>query len=411
MEIRSITLFDNPGCPLDSGRLEQARTFQEAARSTMEESGWRVQTTRYAAPPFPRLLPDPALDTVKSYAEDLEGFLTDAGFDYLSLGPALPEHPESYSLIPDVIAATEHVFLSGLLAAPGGSISIPAVQACGRVIQRLSLAEERGFANLYFAALANVPPGAPFFPAAYHGDKAPCFALAAESADLAVEAFTGAETLAQARLRLTQALETNSASLSSAGAVLEEITGMKYAGIDYSLAPYPEPDRSLGSAFEELGAQLGSPGSIAAAAFIADTIDRAEFPRTGFSGLMLPVLEDAALARRAAEGVLTVRDLLLYSAVCGTGLDTVPLPGNLSADQLSALLLDLAALAVRLDKPLTARLMPIPGKAAGDPTDFDFPYFANSRIMAVTGPPLEGSLQHSPVLDLAPRPAPTRHQE
>jgi uncharacterized protein (UPF0210 family) len=98
---------------------------------------------------------------------------------------------------------------------------------------------------------------------------------------------------------------------------------------------------------------------------------------------MPPVLEDSILAQRAAEGTLTVKDLLLYSAVCGTGLDTVPLPGEVSAGQVHALLLDIAALAMRLDKPLTARLMPIPGKKAGEATDFDFGYFANSRVMAL----------------------------
>jgi hypothetical protein len=96
---------------------------------------------------------------------------------------------------------------------------------------------------------------------------------------------------------------------------------------------------------------------------------------------MQPVLEDAVLARRAADGSLTVKDLLLTSAVCGTGLDTVPLPGDASPGQISALLLDLCALALRLDKPLTARLMPIPGKQAGEATAFDFGYFANSRVM------------------------------
>jgi uncharacterized protein (UPF0210 family) len=71
----------------------------------------------------------------------------------------------------------------------------------------------------------------------------------------------------------------------------------------------------------------------------------------------------------------------------------VPLPGDTTAEQISALLLDLSALALRLDKPLTARLMPIPGKKAGDPTDFDFSYFANSRVMA-----LEAEGLHTPMI-------------
>jgi hypothetical protein len=107
---------------------------------------------------------------------------------------------------------------------------------------------------------------------------------------------------------------------------------------------------------------------------------------------MLPVLEDATLAARAAEGTLTIKDMLLYSAVCGTGLDTLPLPGNTTSAQITPLLLDLAALAQRLDKPLTARLMPIPGKKAGEATDFNFAFFANSRILALDSQPLQGPL-------------------
>jgi hypothetical protein len=71
--------------------------------------------------------------------------------------------------------------------------------------------------------------------------------------------------------------------------------------------------------------------------------------------------------------------------VCGTGLDTVPLPGDVSEEELAGILLDVAALALRLDKPLTARLMPIPGAQAGDLTEFDFAYFANGRVLDVKG--------------------------
>jgi hypothetical protein len=103
--------------------------------------------------------------------------------------------------------------------------------------------------------------------------------------------------------------------------------------------------------------------------------------------------------------LLTVTVLLLYSAVCGTGLDTVPLPGDVSADQLAALLLDLAALSCRLEKPLTARLMPIPGKQAGDPTGFDFAFFANSRVLALRAMPLSGLLVGDEAIGLRRRPA------
>jgi uncharacterized protein (UPF0210 family) len=116
---------------------------------------------------------------------------------------------------------------------------------------------------------------------------------------------------------------------------------------------------------------------------VADAIGRSDFQRCGFCGLMLPVLEDAVLAQRAAAGLVTVNDLLAYAAVCGAGLDTVPLPGDISQDTLSAILLDVAALAVRLDKPLAARLMPMPGLAAGDAVALDLPQVIQGHVMAV----------------------------
>ncbi len=71
----------------------------------------------------------------------------------------------------------------------------------------------------------------------------------------------------------------------------------------------------------------------------------------------------------------------------------------MSEESLTAILLDVAALAVRLDKPLTARLMPLPGLAAGDHVRFDFPYFADSRVMSVSGEGVSGLLAESARLD------------
>jgi len=172
----------------------------------------------------------------------------------------------------------------------------------------------------------------------------------------------------------------------------------------FSLAPFPEDQHSLGKAMEAMGVPMvGMNGSLTAAALLTGAIQAADFPRTGFNGLLLPPLEDSVLAKRAAEGLLTVNDLLLYSAVCGTGLDTVPLPGDVPVETLEAILMDVAALALRLDKPLTARLMPIPGKTVGDETDFDFDFFANSRIMAANGAGLGGALNENQAFTILKR--------
>jgi uncharacterized protein (UPF0210 family) len=137
-----------------------------------------------------------------------------------------------------------------------------------------------------------------------------------------------------------------------------------------------------------------------------NAIEAADFPRCGFSGLMLPVLEDTTIGRRAAEGVLSVNDLLLYSAVCGTGLDCVPLPGDVAPEVLTALLLDTAALALRLNKPLTARLMPLPGKVVGDLVTFpNFEYFVPSRVMMPPSGLSSGVFQGDALLRITPRQA------
>ncbi len=134
------------------------------------------------------------------------------------------------------------------------------------------------------------------------------------------------------------------------------------------------------------GAPLGSPGTLAAAAFVTGVLKEARnhLPTVGYSGLMLPVLEDQILADRAAEGLVTIDTLLLMSAVCGLGLDAVPIPGDVSLRQLEGIILDMASLAVRLDKPLTARVLPVPGKQAGEPAEWpDFSYFTKGKVLAV----------------------------
>ena len=107
--------------------------------------------------------------------------------------------------------------------------------------------------------------------------------------------------------------------------------------------------------------------------------------------------------REYGKGTLTIKDALLYSAVCGTGLDTVPLAGNTTAEQMAPLLLDLCALALRLDKPLTARLMPVPGKKVGDSTEYDFGFFANSKVMNLESEPLQGALAKNELIKLSSR--------
>lgn len=405
MNIRSITTFYDPATSGFSEPLDNLALFAHAAKSAVKRAGFPVQSLRLATSPFTAWAKSLTADSMEALALKFQGLACERGFNYLSLGPADATSPDSFLAVPAILAATDSVFVTGLMTLPGGKVSLPAVRACGQIIAQASQISPDGFTNLRFAALGNVPPGSPFLPSAYHSSgEPPAVALAVESADLALAVFKQAASLESARRELLQQLEEHAIQLQDAIAEPCQRFGLHFLGIDYSLAPYPSDTCSSGAALETLGlARLGLSGTLAAAAFLADTLDRGNWPRSGFNGLMLPVLEDSTLAGRAAEGSLTVRDLVMVSAVCGTGLDTIPLPGGATADHVAAILLDIAVLSQRLDKPLTARLMPIPGKRAGEETNFEFEFFANSRVMALNAEPLTGLFAGDEVMEIQRR--------
>lgn len=403
MKIRSITYFLEAGNPLEEARIAAAGRFLAQAKTAFTDAGFEVQTTRLALPTLEKTFGTITSPNFVEYAQALEAQCFVNSIDAVTLGTARPNDPPHYfNAIPDVIGNTENVFASAIIASPLDGISLPAIQRAAEVVKRCSLITSDGLSSQRFAALANVEPGTPFFPAAYHEGGAPAFAIATEAADLAVTAFTNVPSLADAHSRLVAAIEEQSNKIVQTVKKVSNRKGLRFIGIDFSLAPFTSPSHSLGAAFEALGVPMvGGSGTVAAAAFMTDVLTRAQFPRAGFSGLFLSVLEDPILAQRAAEGSLTINDLLLYATVCGTGLDTVPLPGSITAKELSAILLDVATLSLRHNKPLTARLMPIPGKQAGDEVVFDSPYFAPGRVMATKTQPLTGALGGSESFDIA----------
>lgn len=374
--------------PESVGVIERAGEVASRVSAAVGDAGNEVQTVRLATPPLHQAVGDGggALD----FAVEVELAARAVGFGYTALGAIdtfAPAGAALLAVVPEVIARTETVFCAASIASRGQGINGAGARAAGDVIARIAAQTSDGFGNLRFAAVANCPAHIPFFPAAYHdGEPRLTVGVAMEAADLAVEAFGDAESLDDARRRLVSALRRQVDGVrGAASAVLSQERDVQLTGIDLSLAPFPADDRSIACAFERLGvARFGAHGTLFVASFLTDCL-RAAGERFGFSGLMLPVLEDSVLAQRAAEGTFGVDSLLLYSAVCGLGLDTVPLPGETSPGELGAILLDVAALAVKLDKPLTARLFPVPGKRAGDAVSWDFAFFSPSRVLGVRG--------------------------
>jgi len=378
MKIRSITLFYHPSYEQASPLAGLAENIN-GIKNAVEEIGWEVQTTRLATVPF-GIYVRPAEAADRLHALEIEG--TKLGFDYISAGPARISRPDEYQVIPEILSATENVFLTGMMTEKQRGISPMAVRACAEVITQAARITQDGFANLRFCAMSGVRPFTPFFPAAYSYGTQPSFALAVECADAAVEAFKNADDINNGRKALLTALDTAAEELYAEIRDQNLIWTLPFKGFDFSLAPFPEDWCSLAGAIENLaGVPIGTMGSLTAAAILAETLDRGSWRRVGYNGLMLPVLEDSILADRSIEGTYSIKDLLMFSAVCGTGLDTVPLPGDVSVEAIQALLTDVAALSLRLNKPLTARLMPVPNMQASEKTNFDFDFFKNGKVL------------------------------
>ncbi|MDB0010615.1 DUF711 family protein, partial [Gammaproteobacteria bacterium] len=102
-----------------------------------------------------------------------------------------------------------------------------------------------------------------------------------------------------------------------------------------------------------------------------------------FNGVMYSVLEDDYLALAVKNKKLSIDSLLLYSTVCGCGIDMVPVPGNIFLEEISSLILDTAALSIALKKPLGTRILPIPGKNANELTDFNYDFLVDTRVMEI----------------------------
>jgi uncharacterized protein (UPF0210 family) len=253
-----------------------------------------------------------------------------------------------------------------------------AVGAAARVMKKLE-DTEHSQGNFRFSAIALVPPLTPFFPGSYHTGFGHQFAIALQSANTVAAAFKNAPDLRVAKQKLSEALTAAAFDVEAQAQRIDRDTGWAYMGID--LSPAPLKDVSIGAALEHLTSQpFGSSGTLTAAATVTSAIKDITVKQTGYSGLMLPILEDSRLSQRWSEGNVSIDALLSYSAVCGTGLDTVPLPGDVTEERLDLIIGDMASLAVKWHKPLSARLLPVAGKGPGDVTEFDDPYLVNATI-------------------------------
>lgn len=384
--IRAITLSLGEPHPLRSETLARAAAFLRAAQSRAEAEGHTVQTTRVATRPVMQDLDSRSAAELTAYARDLNALCDAEGIAYLSLGPA-PAHDPAFPL--DRLPALVSMLIPNLAlnatvqtAYGGDAPREDAALATAKIMRGLAEGSE-GAANFRFAMLAMCEPGGPFFPQAYARGRDWSVAVGLQCANIVGDALASGTLGREEAIR--RALAEHARPVTQLVRALAEEAGFTYGGID--LSPAPMGAESIAAAMERAGlGTFGASGTLALAATITAGVKAAAGdvgPACGYNGLMLPVLEDEALGRRVAERGISVTALLAYSAVCGTGLDTIPLPGDTPPEMVACLLSDVAALAWRLRKPLSARLFLTPGGAAGEMTQFTSPYLTNTRILAL----------------------------
>lgn len=370
----------------DAGRLEAAKdalVFLQQARESYQGADYEVQTLRMATQALADYLPNWKSSASLQALQALDRFAVDNGVVF-SIGPVITgDHydGEFASWAAELVQQTQNISFTVRVASSEHGIHHQSVRTAAEAIQAIAQTSPGGEGNFRFAATAFVPAGTPFFPAAYF-DQGHSFSIGLESPKLLSAAFQGAPDLQQAKQRLKLQLEAALAPVAERGSALAKHSGWQYLGIDAS--PAPGLDASIGQAIETLTqTPFGSPSTLAACATITDVLKALNVETVGYSGLMLPVLEDPVLAQRAGEGRYGLSELLLYSSVCGTGLDVVPLPGDTSAEALASVVADVAALATKHRKALSARLFPIPGKRAGEKVSFDNPFLTDTMVMSL----------------------------
>ena len=405
MEIRAITFFTQLPSHASLQQMEQhiAPLGEQATkiREIYTEAGFAVQSLRLATQPLEQVLPRGATaQQLAKFARQYEQAASQAGFKHMALGTLgassatggnITEHGLIKQLmggLPAVIGATDWVFTSVQLADQTAGFKAELLPLAAQVVIDSAPVKDDGFGNLRYCMVANMPAFSPFFPAAWHdGSSPPAFSIAIESADTVVdllEAIDGTEERWLSAPTLTACFNALGAKLDSLGNKAATLNGLEYRGIDMTPSPYPSIPRSFGHVVELLTNEpFGGPGTMAAVTLIKKSLDAAEFQRAGYCGVMLLPLEDAVLAEGAKAQNFDISSLLACAAVGATGLDVIPVSGNLSQKKIEGLMRDTAELAMALNKPLTVRLLPVPELQEGELTKFNFDYFASTRVFSI----------------------------
>ncbi len=381
-KVRAITAFIDVDAQGYTHQIEDAAKFLTSAREAYRTAGWEVETIRIVTQPFPQYTKGLSHDAALAMLRGIDALGEKLKFTP-SIGPAMWNDGDSSAavdLLIDFLSEPGRTNASLITAAEDG-IHWNAIRQAARLIDTVSRRSAHGQGNLNFAAIAMLKPYGPFYPGAYHpgGSGSRTFSVGVEGAGVVAEVFAQEHEPRAAEKKLAEALTVQLSAVEKIATQVATGSDWTYAGTDPTPAPLGEV--SIARAIESFtGAKFGSSGTMTAAAVITRAVQSVPVKRVGYSGLMVPVLEDAVLVKRWEKGTFTIDSLLAYSAVCAGGLDTIPLAGDTGEERLAQILSDVATLAYKWQKPLAARLLPAPGRKAGERTQFEDSRMANTVV-------------------------------
>ncbi|MGA7878056.1 MAG: PFL family protein [Desulfoferrobacter sp.] len=287
--------------------------------------------------------------------------------------------------IPESLAATNRVCASVNVASTRAGINMDAVYLMGKTIKRAAelTADADGIACAKLCVFANIPQDIPFMAGAYLGVGEPDAVInVGVSGPGVVKKAIDRARAADPKLdlgRLSEIIKRTAFKVTRVGELIGRQVAQRLAVpfgvVDLSLAPTPNVGDSVGEIFQSLGLKsIGSPGSTALLALLNDAVKKggafASSYVGGLSGAFIPVSEDLNIAAAVQRGDLSLEKLEAMTSVCSVGLDMVALPGDISAEIIAAIIADEMAIGVINKKTTAARLIPVPGKRAGEKAYF-----------------------------------------
>ena len=296
--------------------------------------------------------------------------------------------------IPEALASTEMVCSSVNVASTKAGINMDAVKLMGSTVRRAAelTADRDAIGCAKLVVFSNVPEDNPFMAGAFHGvGEAECVVSVGVSGPGVVhhalqfckgEKFdVVAETIKRTAFQITRMGQMVAAE---AARRLDTEFGI----VDLSLAPTPAVGDSVARILEEMGlAVCGTHGTTAALAMLNDAVKKGGVMASGhvggLSGAFIPVSEDEGMIAAALDGTLTIDKLEAMTCVCSVGLDMIAVPGDTSAETISAIIADEAAIGMVNSKTTAVRIIPAPGKTVGDEVEFGG-LFGRAPIMRVS---------------------------